>query len=98
LPIPSLPSLKAPDFGLNFNPPKYATDIKIPTVAIKPPSLSLSIPGLQIPPPLPSLPIPSLPSFPSLSPSSFAPYFNINLPYPTLLSAAPSITPYTRVE
>ena len=70
-PLPTLPSIPAPDFSLKFNRSKYDTGtddgepIKFPHISVKPPSLNpgLTLPGF--PPALPGIPFPTLPSIPA---------------------------------
>jgi len=103
-PLPTLPSIPAPDFSLKFNRSKYDTGtddgepIKFPHISVKPPSLdpSLTIPGF--PPPLPSIPLPSLPPLPTLSLDQYAPYLNMKLKFDNLPDPAISVTSEFSIE
>ena len=87
LPIPKLPTLKAPSFSLSFNPPKYNLDLVDQfnnKKGISLPSLNLGFNLPSFPPALPSLPIPKLPSAPKVDLSLFSPFSGIKFPYNTI--------------
>jgi hypothetical protein len=104
IPLPSVPSISAPDFSLKFNRTKYDTGsddgepFRFPHVSVKPPSID---PGLSLPafpPGLPSVPVlPSLP-VPSLALSDLDPYLKMKLKYDNLPDPAVSFVPELSVE